>query len=181
MSGCRHGGRATAAAENIRQLQQLEAALSGDQAQKQQLLAQMEQENAALDQQMEQSRQQELTLQQQAIAARTALQQQAEQRMQLEAERNRTEKQAQEQNKDIVLMERESARLEQKKLSADLEEKQILDKLWDSYELTPGTAEAVRPETGQFAGGQPKNLRAAAAKSPHWEIPILGPLRSLPV
>lgn len=87
---------------------------------------------------------QELTLQQQAIAARTALQQQAEQRMQLEAERNRTEKQAQEQNKDIVLMERESARLEQKKLSADLEEKQILDKLWDSYELTPGTAEAVR-------------------------------------
>lgn len=144
MSAAAMEAEQTAAAENIRQLQQLEAALSGDQAQKQQLLAQMEQENAALDQQMEQSRQQELTLQQQAIAARTALQQQAEQRMQLEAERNRTEKQAQEQNKDIVLMERESARLEQKKLSADLEEKQILDKLWDSYELTPGTAEAVR-------------------------------------
>ena len=38
-------------------------------------------------------------------------------------------------------LERETARLEQKKATSELEEKQIVDKLWDSYELTPGTAE----------------------------------------
>ena len=41
-------------------------------------------------------------------------------------------------------MERKKARIEQKKLSADLEEKQILDKLWDSYELSYTTAQALR-------------------------------------
>ena len=35
-------------------------------------------------------------------------------------------------------------RFEQKKLSADMEEKQILDKLWDNYELSRTAAEALR-------------------------------------
>ena len=36
------------------------------------------------------------------------------------------------------------SRFEQKKLSADMEEKQILDKLWDNYELSRTAAEALR-------------------------------------
>ena len=62
-------------------------------------------------------------------------------RAQLEAKRNQTEKQAQEKNQSILQLERETARLEQKKATSELEEKQIIDRLWDSYELTPGTAE----------------------------------------
>ena len=62
-------------------------------------------------------------------------------RAQLEAKRNQTEKQAQEKNQSILQLERETARLEQKKATSELEEKQIVDRLWDSYELTPGTAE----------------------------------------
>ena len=42
------------------------------------------------------------------------------------------------------IMERSVARLEQKKLASDLEEKQILDKLWENYELSHTAAQAVR-------------------------------------
>ena len=161
MSAAAMEAEQAAASDAMGQLQQLKAALSGDQQQKQQLIAQLEQENEALRQQIAQSCEQQQDLQQQAAAARTALKEQAEQRMQLEGERNATEKQAQEKNKDIVLMERESARLEQKKLSAAMEEKQILDKLWDSYELTPGTAEPLRQklESAQEANRKIAELR----------------------
>ena len=37
-------------------------------------------------------------------------------------------------------MERACALLEQKKLASSMEERQIIDKLWDSYGLTPSTA-----------------------------------------
>ena len=43
-------------------------------------------------------------------------------------------------------MERESARLEQKKATSELEEKQLIDRLWDTYELTPTTAAEHRIE-----------------------------------
>ena len=65
-------------------------------------------------------------------------------RAQAEAEKTKAEKRAQDQNKDILLMERESARLEQKKNATAMEEKQLLDKLWDTYELTPTAAASLR-------------------------------------
>ncbi len=77
---------------------------------------------------------------------RQALREAADHRAAIEARRNQTEKQAQEKNQSILLMERESARLEQKKATSELEEKQLLDKLWDSYELTPSTAEEQAAE-----------------------------------
>ena len=43
-------------------------------------------------------------------------------------------------------MEREVSLLEQKKIAAALEEKQILDKLWETYELTHEAAQAQRLE-----------------------------------
>ena len=74
---------------------------------------------------------------------REQLRQALSDRMQLEARKTRTEKAAQERNKEILLLERECARLEQKRTTAELEEKQIIDRLWDTYELTPTTAAAV--------------------------------------
>lgn len=93
-------------------------------------IAQLEQEKEAIAVRLDQSR--------------AELQRAIDERMQVEARKTRAEKEAQDQNKDILLMERESARLEQRKATAALEEKQILDKLWDSYELTPTTAETEK-------------------------------------
>ncbi len=69
----------------------------------------------------------------------------------MEAKRNQTEKQAQEKNKDILLLERESARLEQKKATSELEQKQLIDKLWESYELTPSSAKEQTVEVESIA------------------------------
>ena len=68
----------------------------------------------------------------------------AQSKLELEGKRTRAEKEAQARNAEILDLERLVARIEQKKLAADMEEKQILDKLWENYELSHTTAEALR-------------------------------------
>ncbi len=78
------------------------------------------------------------------------------QRADAEATKTRSEREAQEKNKDILNMERACALLEQKKLTTSMEEKQIIDKLWESYELTPGTAPDHRGEIESVTAGTRK-------------------------
>ena len=66
------------------------------------------------------------------------------QKLELEGKRTRAEKESQSRNADILDLERQTARIEQKKLSAEMEEKQILDKLWENYELSHSAASALR-------------------------------------
>ena len=70
-----------------------------------------------------------------------------------EAKKSRTESEIQEKNKSILNMERACALLENKKGTAELEERTIIDKLWDSYELTPSTAVEKRGEIESVAAG----------------------------
>ena len=70
-----------------------------------------------------------------------------------EASRSRCESDIAELNKSINNMERACAHLESKKEKADFEEKTIIDKLWDSYGLTPGTAQQKRGEIESVAAG----------------------------
>ena len=93
-----------------------------------------------------QAEEQRKTLEQTLAAAREELQKAQQSRAETEARRTRTDKDAQEKNREILDMERESARLENKKNTAAMEEQQILDKLWDSYELTPSTAVEFKAE-----------------------------------
>ena len=65
-------------------------------------------------------------------------------RLELERERNLTDKQAQECSSQLLEMERLCAKFEQKKLTADLEEKQIIDRLWDNYGLVHSEAVKLR-------------------------------------
>ena len=70
-----------------------------------------------------------------------------------EAKKSRTESDIQEKNKSILNMERACALLENKKGTAELEERTIIDKLWDSYELTPSTAVEKRGQIESVAAG----------------------------
>ena len=134
---------ACAAAQNtIAQLQSLSEAMRGDVTQKQALIAEYQTQITELEQKKTACEAGIRSAQQQLEQARQDLKDAVDARAQLEAKRNQTEKQAQEKNQAIVQLERETARLEQKKATSELEEKQIVDRLWDSYELTPGTAEA---------------------------------------
>lgn len=74
-------------------------------------------------------------------------------RAEAEASKTKAEHDAQEKNKNILTMERSCALLEQKKLTTSMEEKQIVDKLWDSYGLTPGTAQPARVEIESIPAG----------------------------
>ena len=84
---------------------------------------------------------------------RKALENALAQRAEAEAAKTRCEKDAQDKNKYILDMQGECARLEHKKETTALEERQIVDKLWDSYELTPGTAVEKRGEIESVAAG----------------------------
>ncbi len=93
-----------------------------------------------------------MTDQQQALAQRREQRDQRERamravtqaRLQTEAQRTRADRDAREKIEELLKLERVCARLEQKKTSAVMEEKQLLDKLWDTYELSHSEAEKQR-------------------------------------
>ena len=141
------------AVNHIADLQQLQSALEGDREKKLALVSAIQAETDRIEEEVCQlkARQEEndlLTEQmrknQEAVLAHRA---------EAEASKTRAEREAQEKNKDILNMERACALLEQKKLTTSMEEKQIIDKLWDSYELTPGTAGEKRGQIESVAAG----------------------------
>ena len=71
---------------------------------------------------------------------------QIQQRQRVEGERTRVDREAQSKNEEILNLERESARLENRAVQLKNEETNILDKMWETYELTPTPAEAVAVE-----------------------------------
>ena len=68
------------------------------------------------------------------------------QRMELEGSRVQADRDARACNEELLHMEGEVSRLEQKKTTAALEEKQLLDKLWENYELSHEAARQQRVE-----------------------------------
>ena len=138
---------------HIGDLQQLRSAMEGDRDQKLALIQIIEQDNLRLEQEMQQLQQRRQENQEQIALKKADLEAVLAQRAQTEAEKTKAERQAQEKSKDIVTMERACGHLEQKKVTAAMEERQIIDKLWDSYELTPGTAVEKRTEIESIAAG----------------------------
>lgn len=65
-------------------------------------------------------------------------------RQDLETKRSRADKNAQDANRRINELERQFAQVGQRKSAADAEEKSLLDKLWDSYELSRSAAQRQR-------------------------------------
>ncbi|MEA4965003.1 MAG: chromosome segregation protein SMC [Oscillospiraceae bacterium] len=145
---------AKSARESILQLQQLQGQMQGDRQQKEALIDGYARDNASLGERLAALATQKQTESAQGTRLREALSALTRDRMAAEAEKTRSERGAQEKNKDILGMERESARLEQKKLSAEMEEKQIIDKLWDTYGLTYSTASSERAVLENAAQGQ---------------------------
>lgn len=68
---------------------------------------------------------------------------QTERREQIEGERARIDRAAQGKNEEILNLEREAARLESRAEQLKNDEAQILDKMWESYELTPTPAAEI--------------------------------------
>ena len=146
---------------HIEDLQSLRTAMEGDREKKLALRDSIAADNLRLEAELAQ-----LKLRQQENDAETekenaSMQTVLTRRMEDEAAKTRSEREAQEKNKDILNMERACALLEQKKVTTSMEEKQIIDKLWDSYGLTPGTAPEHKGEIENITAG---NRRAGELK-----------------
>ena len=75
-------------------------------------------------------------------------------KLELEGKRTQSEKKAQDKNRELLDIERLCGSMEQKKLASEMEEKQIIDKLWDNYELSRTAAQGVREPIENMAESQ---------------------------
>ncbi len=134
----------TGLAGSIRDLMDLASELQGSRAEKEALANRYLTENDELQAKISALQTQAQQLQEQTDTARQALQASLAERNTVEQQKTTAEKDSQTKSREILELERESARLEQKKSMAELEEKQLHDKLWESYELTYSAAQEIR-------------------------------------
>lgn len=94
--------------------------------------------------------------QRQAIlsALSTQIQEKNNEKLQLEASRVQRDKEAQRMNGELLEKERICATLEQQKQAAEMEEKTIVDKLWDNYELSRSAAQRLRQPIESYSKAQ---------------------------
>ena len=151
----------TTAKAHIADLRNLQSAMEGDREKKLLLMDAIREESARLEKEIAELAAKQQENDAEADQMRELLQKTMTERAEAEAYKTRSEREAQEKNKDILTMERACAMLEQKKITTAMDEKQIIDKLWDFYGLTPGTAGEHRGEIESVASG---NRRAAELK-----------------
>ena len=144
---------AETARNHMEDLKALRASMEGDRDRKIQLSRDIQEEIRGLEAQILDLKARMEQNDREVKRDKQDLEDQLRKRADTEAEKTLCERQTQEKNKDILNMERACALLEQKKQAAQMEEKQIIDKLWDNYGLTPGTAVEKKGEIESVAAG----------------------------
>lgn len=135
---------ATAVKNTVAQFRLLLDGISGDSEVRRGAISSAEQNIEDLKRQVKGKKTVLETLNSAAEAIRKEIDEISRKKLELEGKRTKTEKTTQECNNGIIELERRKAKIEQKKLSADMEEKQILDKLWENYELSHSKAQELR-------------------------------------
>ncbi len=141
------------AVSHISDLRLLQAAAQGDRDRKMADMDAIRTEIAYL--------QQQLAAQQQRLADGDAETDKARQQLRaaqteyarIEAQRSKTDGDIQESNKNILVLQRTCTLLENKKETTAIEEKNTIDRLWETYGLTPGTAADKRGSIESIAAG----------------------------
>lgn len=134
------------ARRSMEDLSRLRESLEGEHTDRESLRAQMEQAMAQARAEEERQQQEARELRGGIEEHRQALQKLSEEKMALETRRSQTDRLSRTCNDTLLNCEREVTRLEGKLNGSALEEKQILDKLWERYELSHSDAQALRIE-----------------------------------
>ena len=134
------------ARRSMEDLSRLRESLEGEHTDRESLRAQMEQAMAQARAEEERQQQEARELRGGIEEYRQALQKLSEEKMALETRRSQTDRLSRTCNDTLLNCEREVTRLEGKLNGSALEEKQILDKLWERYELSHSDAQALRIE-----------------------------------
>ncbi len=138
---------------HIADLRILQAATEGDKTRKLADIDMIREDNRRLEDEIlhQQTRQQENA--KEIDRVRGKLNEALTEYANMEATKSKAESDTQEKNKSINNMERACALLEGKKENAELEERNTVDKLWDTYGLTPSTAAEKRGNIESVAAG----------------------------
>ena len=131
--------RATAQS-HVTDLRVLQSAAEGDREKKLQDIEAIRQDNLRLEEEIRQLKLRQQDNDDKTAQVKNAMQEALSQYAATEAEKSKTEQNIQEKNKDILKMESACALLENKKETTAIEERNTIDRLWETYGLTPGTA-----------------------------------------
>ncbi len=120
------------------------ATAAGDRTRQEELLQGWAQEKQAVQEEIDQLEEQEKRLTEESNALSIRQAKKSKEKLTLEKEKADTDRAARSQNEAQLNLQRQAAVLEQKKLQASMEEKRIIDRLWDTYGMTHQGALAVR-------------------------------------
>ncbi|MEG1239850.1 MAG: chromosome segregation protein SMC [Oscillospiraceae bacterium] len=147
-------GERAASEKALTELQGLHQDIDGDRSQRLAAIREFEEKNGQLELEIAQKQEKLQDLRSHNQGKNDVIRGLNEEKMALEGQRNQADKDSRERNAELLGMEREVSVLEQRKMSAALEEKQILDKLWETYELSHEAALAQRVELESFTKAQ---------------------------
>ena len=130
----------TAVKASIAELSSIREGLSGGRAQQQEYISGLESRYESIREEIAGKERERADITDSMNHLREKLAVITDERLAIEARRTQHGRDMQDRNNLLLNLERECAGLEQKKLAAAMEEKQIVDKLWDTYELTRNDA-----------------------------------------
>ena len=130
----------------LREVERLREDVAGDLIQNQALMAGYEAQNRQFLLKISEKERSLFEIREENGKQTAKLSELTQQRLRLEAERGRKDKASRDKNDELLIMQREISVLEQKRSAVKLEEKQILEKMWDTYELSYEGAKRQRTE-----------------------------------
>ena len=130
----------------LHELESLKASMAGDRTQSQALMADYQSKNESFTQEIGEKQEALAALQEENQAQTQSVAQLNQEKLDLEGERVKSTRESQSLNEQLLRTEGEVSRLDQRRVSASMEEKQLLDKLWENYELSHEAAKQQRVE-----------------------------------
>lgn len=139
-------GEQSALCQSIDELERMREEMSGDTASRTAMIGEFEQQNDYLTRRIQEEEERLQTLKAASQEGAAAIRRLNDEKLALEGKRVQADKQAKDKNNELITMEREVGFLEQKNAANAMEEEQVKNKLWDSYELSSEAARLQRVE-----------------------------------
>ena len=130
----------------LHELESLKDSMAGDRTQSQALMADYESKNEGFALEIQEKQAALADLQEENRVQNEAVARLNQEKLELEGERVKSTRESQSLNEELLRTEGEVSRLDQRRVSASMEEKQLLDKLWENYELSHEAAKQQRVE-----------------------------------
>ena len=131
---------------SLENLEALRAQMQGDEQSRRALIGQYQAASEQARREIAAHETEIAALREKSAEKRAALEELSKAKLALEAERGQSDRRGRELNETVLNVERSVGRLEQKRATSAMEEQQILDRLWENYELSHSAAQAQRIE-----------------------------------